>query len=741
MTMYYVDTASTAGGDGTTQELTGDHRAFATIAAVNAASFSAGDQILFKRGCTFRGNLGDPGAAVTFGAYGTGAKPILSGGVLVTTSGDWTQEAGGASITDVQPSAQAEDGYFNTATGTTFNSSYNDARIGSEDSAVGYFGRYVLNVPKDANCSDFTLTLLATANSSSTGTLRIRAALGDDVVAPTTAAEGRALSLTTAYVDWEVEAWTSATSYETPDLSAIVEEVVAQASWVSGDHITFVIVPQTSFGAWTYKQFEAFGDAFHHGPYLNGTYDEESSLWYLSSITADPQVLVHDGAPGRFRALKTGLASQWDYWWDNPNDRFYIYSTANPTTLATVLEIGSDQFTVGPVTTSGVTFENLDIRIARETNVLMWGATGITFTACDFSLSGGAGVQFNNGGAGTVSGCTFTDWNRGDNNGGFGVHVIEYSGTESGPVSVTDSTFAMNAPNLGLQPDAIMIDEGGAFTAITGNTFTNAGAAEYMIGVCIYHPASTQTTGEISGNTFVDMGRMAISLTGLEANGATPTITVVRNSITNADTGDIVDTEAIRCRDFTTASTVTVAYNLIVGTADGTNAHHGIQVKGADGVRIWNNTIIGADNGIEVNDLDADHSTDLDVRNNLVANNRGYGLNLAASNTITTWGYNCWYNNTSGTLNGKAAGTGDVTDNPLFVNAAGGDFRLTAASPCRDAGVDVGLTTDYDERAVPNGSAPEIGAHEYYGGGGPGTGVLIHPWCAWYKKKGRMTQV
>ena len=47
--------------------------------------------------------------------------------------------------------------------------------------------------------------------------------------------------------------------------------------------------------------------------------------------------------------------------------------------------------------------------------------------------------------------------------------------------------------------------------------------------------------------------------------------------------------------------------------------------------------------------------------------------------------------------------------NPLFVSAT--DFHLQAGSPCINAGVDVGLTTDYDGRAV--GNPPEIGAYEY----------------------------
>jgi hypothetical protein len=49
---------------------------------------------------------------------------------------------------------------------------------------------------------------------------------------------------------------------------------------------------------------------------------------------------------------------------------------------------------------------------------------------------------------------------------------------------------------------------------------------------------------------------------------------------------------------------------------------------------------------------------------------------------------------------------------PLFV-AVGTDFRLQATSPCRDAGVVVGLTTDYAGKSVPFGPAPDCGAYEW----------------------------
>ena len=61
-TSYYVDCDATdANGDGTTTSTAaGAHEAFKTVAQVNAATFAAGDSLLFNKGCTWREQLNVP---------------------------------------------------------------------------------------------------------------------------------------------------------------------------------------------------------------------------------------------------------------------------------------------------------------------------------------------------------------------------------------------------------------------------------------------------------------------------------------------------------------------------------------------------------------------------------------------------------------------------------------------------------------------------------------------------------
>lgn len=53
-----------------------------------------------------------------------------------------------------------------------------------------------------------------------------------------THAQYDALARTTAYVNWTPGAWSSSTSYESPNIGSIIQEIVNMAGWTSGNSIT-----------------------------------------------------------------------------------------------------------------------------------------------------------------------------------------------------------------------------------------------------------------------------------------------------------------------------------------------------------------------------------------------------------------------------------------------------------------------------------------------------------------------
>jgi uncharacterized protein YjdB len=116
-------------------------------------------------------------------------------------------------------------------------------------------------------------------------------------------------------------------------------------------------------------------------------------------------------------------------------------------------------------------------------------------------------------------------------------------------------------------------------------------------------------------------------------------------------------------------------------------------------------------------------STALKVRviNNIFENftaswfesNRGsYFDSLYIQNNVL---YNNPYSNEP-TLNGTPThytNSGNIKSNPLFTNAANGDFTIPTNSPAKDAGINVGLTSDYLGNAVPYNTIQDIGAYEF----------------------------
>lgn len=89
---YYVDArAGDDAHDGLSPE-----RAWRSLGKVNAAPLEPGDTVLFRRGHLWRGQLvprsGREGAPITYGAYGTGDKPVLMGSVSRSSPEDWRPE-------------------------------------------------------------------------------------------------------------------------------------------------------------------------------------------------------------------------------------------------------------------------------------------------------------------------------------------------------------------------------------------------------------------------------------------------------------------------------------------------------------------------------------------------------------------------------------------------------------------------------------------------------------------------
>jgi len=96
-----------------------------------------------------------------------------------------------------------------------------------------------VNIPQGATIVSAKVQLTAYAsNSGTTCLMRIKCEDADNATAPEYASDLTGRSLTDAYTDWTVDAWTDGTAYDTPDFDTAVKEVVDRAWWVSGNALT-----------------------------------------------------------------------------------------------------------------------------------------------------------------------------------------------------------------------------------------------------------------------------------------------------------------------------------------------------------------------------------------------------------------------------------------------------------------------------------------------------------------------
>ena len=176
-----------------------------------------------------------------------------------------------------------------------------------------------------------------------------------------------------------------------------------------------------------------------------------------------------------------------------------------------------------------------------------------------------------------------------------------------------------------------------------------------------------------------------------------------------------------------------------------TGSYYGIYNYNECSPEIYNNIITGNRDGI--------HSlrSTPPIINNTISDNEFQGIYCFESpseitNNIITgslYGIYCYsssdviisYNNVWGIVeeayHGCSAGPGDISEDPLFMDPAGGDYHLDVASPCIDVGTDAGVYDDIDDETRPQGYGFDMGADEYTGAGSGGLEVFLedYPVC------------
>ena len=718
---YYVDCAADPGGDGTTQATTGEHCAWDAVADVNGSSFNPGDSILFKKGCTWREQLtvpfsGSAGNPITFGAYGTGADPIISGANLGPVYTGWR---GYVHSDDFETGDLSKWDSTNTGGSNTVAVSSGANYAGSYGLRTTYDGTSQIGnaqVALVASSVDTTIefrirlktgfSLSATYNQTGIAHLRLSGVAqallairqdgaGDykfraDVPSPWTAQNSSAISMNTWYkvkLRFLADASVGGFQFWLDDVS-------------QGSNFTLntggKVIDAYTVGGGTYSSaLPANGDYIDIDNVTVSTADAVNTNAYkkVVAVSADLKTLVQDGVALTRNTTSVASLTEGQFYLAAGN-LLWVYPTGGGNPAAYVMEVPSRGICVSVDDRDYITVNGLDLQAPLYYGLhLDNGPVSPTVISCTARFAGIAGIQgYDADHTADIVNLVIQD-SMISYNYSYGISVLDDADT----VTVTRCTINNNAA------------EGGGVNA----------------GVYIKSEAGSRMPGvTVTQNSIYSNGKHGIYMDTVE--GASCLVSYNR-SYNNSGSGIVVEYQ----------TGTAVVYNIVYGNAGSGIAFYR-QVSGA---LIYGNTAYGntAGAGVSIDDGGEGNTAGNIIKNNISTGNDWYEIAVSGA-TGTIVDHNCFGAEAAGLVTwlGTAYNTYDtwetayggttnsVEADPLFTNAAGGDFTLQAGSPCIEAGVNLG--PDYSEQLVAGstwpdavetidwhktGGVPDIGAYDY----------------------------
>jgi hypothetical protein len=313
-----------------------------------------------------------------------------------------------------------------------------------------------------------------------------------------------------------------------------------------------------------------------------------------------------------------------------------------------------------------------------------------TLTVSDSSLSGnsageGGGI-YNHQGMLTVHNNTLSNNSATNIAGG----ICNYYGT----LTVHNSTLSDNSANN---------DGGGVFnfagtltvqdSSLSGNSASEGG------GIYNYYGTLTMQNSSLSGNSANYGG--GISSYTPSGTSAAPPKTIITNSTLSGNTASWGGGGV-----FINDGSIDAANVLFAGNQAG-GGGAAMQLSGG---RLRHVTIAHPTQGSGPAILMT--SGTATITDTIIA---GYTVGISQTAGTLSADYDLFFTTTptqtsGGTMNW---GSHNLGANPRFVNPAAGDYHLAGGSPAIDAGTNVGVATDLDGIARPQGEGYDIGAYEF----------------------------
>jgi len=344
---YYVDTAAADDtGNGTTAGT-----AWKTINKVNTSTFAAGDSILFKRGCTWREQLtvpssGSAGSPITFGVYGSGESPIITGADVVSS---FTSEA--------------------QVTNTNYgNTTYNQA-FGTPGA------NYIYWMPVGAVTTGGSVTQVKIYIGATAAAASKVALYADDG----TGKPGSLVSNgTSAELSQSTDAWNTYTFGTNPTVSSATSYWIgvnasAGYTWSGGSSTTTGYYQSQAYGSFPSSATPSqWSTSLIAGVYITVQSTDGVTFYYAGSYTANPNGVIRNGTLLRNTSTKTNLTSAGYWYYDADNDRVYVGDNPSGATL----EIATRSYAIDTNGSDYLNFNNLNIQSGKSYSILLNDGSG-----------------------------------------------------------------------------------------------------------------------------------------------------------------------------------------------------------------------------------------------------------------------------------------------------------------------------------------------------------------------------
>lgn len=418
------------------------------------------------------------------------------------------------------------------------------------------------------------------------------------------------------------------------------------------------------------------------------------STWKKTGVTTEPRIFLSDGIFLTEGSGKTALNDH-EWVWDT-DELFYRDDSGDPDGLGITFEGGQRNDCLGMDNKNYITVDSLAIKHANGTA----GSGG----------GGGAGIRVNRSAGSqigtiirncTISNCSWA-----------GIGMLGMRATRATDMLIENNTISNNS----------------FFDIASGGASSGAISFVYMSNSIIRN--NTISGDQEHGIRARRVNNCTISDNTCFNNGSSG-IAVTKTGFVDADqvsTNNIVERNL--CYDNATVDSTKSNFSYV--GANGTPGNNifrnnisyggvrGFRMSGSDTDFIYNNTIYNSSSegivldgstanctvknnifstaGAEHIKVDAGSITGNNINNNCYGDD---GVNNFDWNG-TNYNFADWKTNSSQDDN-------SILQDPQFVDAAGNDFHLKSNSPCITAGVDVGLTEDFDGIAIKN--PPDIGAY------------------------------